>query len=106
MPITFDIAAFEEAGGRAIEKIIFCQLSIVIGAELWNPARFSAIEYLIQPNATNHTATILTVLQSKKGWIGEYNWNESMHVSVATSIFRSKANQIIRWVWLSHTSRR
>lgn len=71
--MTFHIAAAEKAGGSTIEEIKFCQLSAVIGAKLWSPARFSGIKYLIQSNATNYTATILTVLQSEKGCIGKYN---------------------------------
>lgn len=68
--MTFELAAFEEAGGRAIEEIKFCKLSAGIGAKLRTPARFSAVKYLIQSNARYHTATILTVLQSTNGCSG------------------------------------
>lgn len=47
MAIKFYIAAVKKAGGGSITEVKLCQLSIVIGAKLGNPARFSAFKYLI-----------------------------------------------------------
>lgn len=81
------VVELETAGGGTIEEIKLCQLSLDVGAELWTPARFSTFKYLIQSNATNHTATIFTVLPFTNGGTGKYNRNGTVHVPNVASIF-------------------
>lgn len=98
--------AFGKAGAGTIAEDLYGKVWACVSAWFWHSARFGLLERIIQCIWRNHTATILTVLQSAKAWYPKFHSFKSMRMQIVARIFRPKTHLHEPFFWLSNHSRR